>query len=204
LRNPIGKFKTILNSGRLMVRPPSKTYNSADPGVYTALLTECVWEKIHNGEDISVTPGGREARVSLVFSKALIYDLPYYINDTWSYGVKDNDTIYKDIPNPNAQVKDGVDKFLTDRYNCQDPLPLGMEVIFTEDVPLRYLQEIWIKYDVDYMRLKNDTSIPKKYRDMMIKLSQVSCKNYNKYCRGQRDIVTVGNCKSNNDYVKEI
>ena len=69
-----------------------------------------------------------------------------------------------------------------------------MEMIFTEDVSLRYLQEIWVM-DQRYDDYKNDISIPKKYRDMMIRVSDIKCKNYNKFCRGKRDTVTMETCK---------
>ena len=186
----------------------SKKIFLGNNGVYMSVLNTCLWtlinlnipEEMFNIENFP----NSSTDIMLIFSKSLMYNYDYYLNNGWYGGVKNFDTYYKNkfqennLPldyHSNSAPKNGIEYYFinNDQYEIQGRLE--MEVIFTSDISLDYLQEIWVK---DIEKFKSEPSIPKKYKDMAVSYPEdIKCRHYNKFCIGKDIKITVDDCREN-------
>jgi len=202
-----GKLKKMIKSNGLYSKCNVKNYE-CNSGVYMSLLNTCVWKQIKTNNQSVKGFLGEMVRtdIILIFSKALIYKYDYYINEGWEYGVKTKNTFFKNkyrdykLPLKN-KVVDGVDFFFMRGYDC-NKADVKHEIIFNNNIPFTYLQEIWITANKTYEKFKKDTTIPIKFRNMAKLIpKELECKHYNKYCSKKKQIITVKSCLENSQNI---
>jgi hypothetical protein len=177
----IKTLKNIMMSGYLMANQKGhdKCFPGCDPGVYTSPLTKKSWDNLQDallGEEL------KRPLVVLVFSKALMFAYKYFINTEWEFGLPNKKTSFHNAHESNPFVSNGLDEFFLNTYQPPDDGEgIQEEMVFTDDVSLQFLQEIWVSPNV-MQRLLLDDGVPQVYKDILVDMDKITCKDYTKQC----------------------
>ena len=148
-------IEKILEDGHLLSSQgdnPNQLGLVLNKGAFTTLLLDC-----HNNENGIINKQSCSKEFYLVFSKRVLTDLDYHASNNWIGGLNtqiDGTQEWRMIQSKQGNStynKNEFEEFLMNERDkiCQQPFPM-VEVVFQENIPLEYLEEIIIcKYD-DY------------------------------------------------------